>query len=193
METPMAASPLGAGPTSRSAPLTWLALLIALLGVAGSLYLSLGLKLNACPLCFYQRSFALGIAALLAMGLVLGGTRPGLLSVLALPMVVGGLGVAGFHVYLELTNRLECPPGVYGWGTAPKQSLAVFAALFVITVADLATAGRPGRPFSPLVPLLATAMGAGLVWASIVANPPMPRPDYSQPLISCRPPQKDAP
>ena len=52
--------------------LTWnlLALLWALATVGGSLWLSLGMGLQACPLCFYQRSFAMGTAAILLMALL---------------------------------------------------------------------------------------------------------------------------
>ena len=36
--------------------------------VAGSLYLSLGLGLIACPLCFYQRTFAFAVLGVLILG-----------------------------------------------------------------------------------------------------------------------------
>src|SRR5262245_8623293 len=49
---------------------TCLALLASLVGVAGTIYLSLGLGLRACPLCFYQRVFIMGVAAVLAVGLL---------------------------------------------------------------------------------------------------------------------------
>ena len=39
-----------------------LALLIALIGTAGSLWLSVGMGLKGCPLCFYQRSFVIAAA-----------------------------------------------------------------------------------------------------------------------------------
>src|SRR5688500_14959474 len=96
-------------PRKETAPrLEWAVLLFSLLAVAGSLYLSMGMKLKACPLCFYQRSFAMGVAAVLAMGLPTGRRQAGLLT-LVLPMIVAGLGVAGFHVYLEIAGKLECP------------------------------------------------------------------------------------
>ena len=40
--------------------LIWAPLLVALLAVTGSLWLSIGMKLKACPLCFYQRTFVMG-------------------------------------------------------------------------------------------------------------------------------------
>src|SRR5437588_24591 len=73
------------------------ALAVAVLGTVGSLLLSLGLGLKACPLCFYQRTFMMSVMAVLGMGLVLGSERPGRLCLLALPLAVAGLGVAMFH------------------------------------------------------------------------------------------------
>src|SRR5436190_1735483 len=103
--------------------LIWAALLVALAGLAGSLFLSLGMNLKACPLCFYQRTFAMSVVAVLGMGLFTGG-RSGRLGLLTLPLAVAGLGVAVFHVYLETAGKLECPQGLLGWGSAPRQSLA---------------------------------------------------------------------
>ena len=96
---------------------TWLALLASAAAVAGTLWLSVGMGLVACPLCFYQRTFAMAALGVLVMGLLVGGRR-GPLSLLALPTAVGGLAVAGFHVALEARGTLECPRGVLGLGSA---------------------------------------------------------------------------
>src|SRR5687768_3826771 len=96
---------------------------IALLGAAGSLWLSIGMGLKACPLCFYQRTFLLAIAGILVTGLLTRARGSPLLPGLALPAAVGGFGVACYHVFLELNGTLECPRGIFGWGTAPQQSL----------------------------------------------------------------------
>src|SRR3979411_506515 len=96
----------------RSTRLLWIALLVSVLAVIGSLALSLGLGLRACPLCFYQRTFAMRVAAVLAMGLLMRLRRTGGLSLLALPLALGGLGVALFHVSLEWNGTLECPKGL---------------------------------------------------------------------------------
>src|SRR5689334_2005602 len=85
------------GPTA----LTWLACLVALAASAGSVYLSVGMRLRACPLCFYQRTYAFAAFGVLLVGL-LSGTRHS--ALLALPLAVGGLGVAGYHVYREMGN-----------------------------------------------------------------------------------------
>ena len=121
-------------------PWAMAALLFALTGVAGSLYLSLGLGLRACPLCFYQRSFMMGTLAVLVVGLAADPTRTGLYCLLSLPLALAGWGVAAFHEYLVLTGVLECPIGLLGIGTSPAQSLVVFtlvtAALLSRSVAD---------------------------------------------------------
>src|SRR5207302_2114468 len=109
--------------------LVWPSLLVALLALAGSLWLSIGMKLKACPLCLYQRTFVMGIVAVLGIGVLTGQRHRAVLNLLALPLAVAGLGVAVFHEYLELTGKLECPVGVMGIGTAPQQSLAALIVL----------------------------------------------------------------
>src|SRR5215471_10239722 len=89
-DRPAAASPAG--------PWAWGALAVAVAGLAGSLFLSLGLDLKACPLCFYQRTFAMSLMAVLGLGLLAGVVRPGRAALLGLPLAVAGLGVALFHV-----------------------------------------------------------------------------------------------
>jgi hypothetical protein len=107
----------------------WVALGVAAVAVAGSLTLSLGLNLKACPLCFYQRAFAMSALAVLGMGIAAGLGRSGSLAFVALPLAVAGLGVAVFHTWLEGSGKLECPPGLLGLGTAPQQSLIIFVLL----------------------------------------------------------------
>ena len=78
----------GTGEPSQAAgsgALTWLACLIALEASVGSVYLSVGMGLNACPLCFYQRTFAFAAFGVLLVGLLIGAQRSGL-SLLALPL-----------------------------------------------------------------------------------------------------------
>src|SRR5262245_40667214 len=113
----------------------WLALLVALAAVAGSLWLSLGMKLKACPLCFYQRSFAMGVLGILAIGVLTGARYRGVLEVLALAPAIAGVGVAAYHVYLEVTGKLECPGGIMAMGTAPQQSLAILTLLALLVAA----------------------------------------------------------
>src|SRR4051812_23864104 len=105
---------------------------VALAGTAGTLYLSLGMGLVACPLCFYQRAFVMAVLGVLLVGGLAGMQRRVPLSLLALPLALGGFGVAGFHVWLEQTNKLECPLDIAGVGSAPLQSFAMFALLVLI-------------------------------------------------------------
>jgi hypothetical protein len=177
-------------PERRPTFLLWAALLVAAATVAGSLALSLVEGKKACPLCFYQRTFAMSALAVLALGLVTPALRRERLSLLALPLALGGLGVAAFHVSLEARGHLECPPGLLGLSTAPKDSLAMFLALTVILFVDLLLdlkAGAVGLPAA----LLALAVSGGLVWASCNSNPPPPKPPdkpYDAPPDVCRPP-----
>src|SRR4051795_13328130 len=97
-------------PRGRASIWVQTALVLAVAGLAGSLLLSLGMGLKACPLCFYQRTFMMSIVAVLGMGLLASVSRLGLLC---LPLAVAGLGVALFHVSLETTGKLECPKGIF--------------------------------------------------------------------------------
>jgi disulfide bond formation protein DsbB len=64
---------------------TWaiVALAFSLVGTAGSLSLSLGLGLKACPLCFYQRTFMMSTFAVLALGLAADRRQPCLYCLLS--------------------------------------------------------------------------------------------------------------
>ncbi|HEV3007053.1 MAG TPA: disulfide bond formation protein B, partial [Pirellulales bacterium] len=115
--------------TKASRGVGWVALVLATSAVAGSLWLSMGMSLKACPLCLYQRSFVMCALAVLVVGVLLGAAESALACVLALPAAVAGTVVAAFHVYLEWIGKLECPAGLFAMGTAPKQSLAVLVLL----------------------------------------------------------------
>src|SRR5438445_12421800 len=117
--TPSSFAPHGSPSPEISAPSGWslAALALAVAGLAGSLLLSLGMNLKACPLCFYQRAFMMALVAVMGMGLLAGAARAARLSLLALPLAVAFLGVALFHVSLELRGKLECPSGLPGLGS----------------------------------------------------------------------------
>lgn len=170
--------------------LAWLAALISLVAVVGSLYLSVGMELKACPLCLYQRAFVMGVAAVLWVGLLLGGFRTGALSALALPLAAGGLAVAGYHVYLETTGALECPHGVYGVGTAPQQSLAALGLLTLLLLADVFWTG-----INFVAPLGIVVLGGLLGAGAVVSAPKRLTPEYDRPVDEdmCRKPQPPAP
>ncbi len=189
MTSPATASP-SINSTRTSAPGVWIwaALTASLVAVAGSLALSLALGLKACPLCFYQRAFAMSLVAVLAMGLLAGAHRDGWLAFLALPLATAGLGVALFHVSLELRGNLECPAGLLGLGSAPQQSLAVFVVLFaLLLVGALRSSGSSVQRIG-----LASGLVLGVLLAigSCIANPPPKMPDGPYPTAPdvCRPP-----
>jgi hypothetical protein len=187
----------GADPVAQLVPsgtgacvLTWAALIVSLAGLGGSLFLTWGMALKACPLCFYQRTFMMSLVAVLGMGLVAGALYPGRLGLLALPLATAGLGVALFHVWLEVSGKLECPKGLLGLGTAPVQSLTLFGLLFVLLVADV-WLGNPARPATWIIVGGGVVLGVLLAAASCTSNPPMVRPapeTYSRPPEVCRPP-----
>jgi disulfide bond formation protein DsbB len=169
--------------------LVWAPLLVALLALAGSLWLSIGMKLKACPLCFYQRTFVMGVVAVLGIGLLTGPRHRAVLNQLALPLAVGAIGVAVFHVYLELTGKLECPAGVMGIGTSPQQSFAVLIVLLVLVAVGVIRGRKVGAPH-PAVAWAAVVLGQLLAWGAVASSPPMPPAPaqaYTTPLDICRP------
>ena len=179
-------------PSTHTAPVSavGLPLLVALVALAGSLWLSVGMGLKACPLCFYQRTFVMGIVAILGIGVLTRDRHRPVLNLLALPQAVAGFGVAAFHVFLELTGKLECPSGVMGVGTAPQQSLAVLAVLLAFVLMGVAWSRNAHEPYWP--PFAgAVVLGLLLAWGAVVSAPPMPPAPtkaYETPLDMCRPP-----
>jgi Disulfide bond formation protein DsbB len=160
------------------------ALLLAVAGVAGSLFLSIGMGLKACPLCFYQRTFVMAVAAVLLIGWLLR-LRQEAVCILALPLAASALGVALFHVYLEFASKLECPLGILSLGTAPQQSLVLLALLFAALLGGALTLRRSSLIAAGIL------IGAALAAASIWSSPPMPTAPsqpYAEPLTICRPP-----
>jgi disulfide bond formation protein DsbB len=192
MTIPETASPPAAAPATLKGThfWAWAALVVALTALVGSLLLSIALGLKACPLCFYQRTFVMGVVAVLGLGLWLRLWPPAVLSLLALPLAVAGLGVAGFHEYLEGKGTLECPAGLFGWGTAPQQSLAAFAVLVAVLLVDGARGRKVGGFDWPAV-AAAVVLGGFLTLGAVQSAPPLPAPPaepYQQALDGCRPP-----
>src|SRR6266852_4543930 len=106
---------------------TYLAFFASVVGVVGSLYLSLGMDLKACPLCFYQRAFIMAVAGILGFGLFMPDLPRGALA----PAMAGGC-VAAWHTYLVANGTLECPAGVTQFLLAPHESLVVYVLLMAI-------------------------------------------------------------
>ena len=174
-----------------SAHLLW-TVLIAICCVAGSLasiWLSVGMNLKACPLCLYQRTFLLSATAVLLLGLTTEFRSSRALPLLALPLITGGLGVAAFHEYLELTGKLECPKGIFDLGTAPQQSLALFIIVLLLLLISLLR-GDGANSLRIISGLILGLLLAGATIKSAPPMPPTPTKAYDQPLDVCRPPYR---
>ena len=172
-------------PTPPTLKLLWtrLAFFVSVVGVVGSLYLSLDMNLKACPLCYYQRTFIMAVAAVLGFGLFLPGVPNAALSPLTLASAVGGAGIAVRHTYLDAIGVLECPPGVTGL-TAPAESLIVFGLLVAFLVIDL---------FHQRVYVVqgVAAMLLGVVFATTCIRAASDPPSPTGPIDGCRKVKKE--
>lgn len=131
-------------PTSRTVLAG--ATLVALVATAGSLYLSLGLGLVPCRLCWYQRiamyplTVVLGVAAL--------ENRPGAVRTAA-PLAVIGAFIAAYHSYIQVAGSNTCTASscsavllrVGGVFSIPNLSLVAF----LLIVGLLVLLGRRSR------------------------------------------------
>jgi disulfide bond formation protein DsbB len=182
-------SPSETGMAPPSSTWTWLALALALALVAGSLFLSLGMGLKACPLCYYQRTFAMGVLGVLAIGVLTGAHRSTNLALLALPAAFAALAVAIFHVTKEQQGAMECPAGVGGIGTAPQQSLAGGGLLTLLLVAAALRDG-PSMTGRGIGLVGGALLGLLLAFAAVQSTSPTRPPsddDYQKPPDICRP------
>jgi Disulfide bond formation protein DsbB len=174
-------------PPSPDLKILWprLALFVSVVGVVGSLYLSLQMELKACPLCFYQRAFIMSVAAILGFGLYLPDVPKAALTPLALAPAMAGAVVAITHVLLVVNGILECPMGVTGFITVPGESLIVYVLLMSLLLVDLFHNKRYVLPG-----LGAVLIGYILASTSIKATPPVPDPTGPYPadtkLDGCR-------
>ena len=131
----------------------------------------------------------MGLVGVLLVGMVSrNNAKSGFLVVVCLPLAVAGLGVAAFHVYLELTNVLECPAGLFNVGSAPQQSLAAF--LIITALLGIAMFKNSEGSGWPITVLLAIFFGILFAGTAIKSAPPLPEPPsepYTTPLEGCRP------
>ena len=88
--------------TTRTLLLSIAAACIALLGVA--MVLQHAMDMLPCPLCVIQRYLFLGIA----LACLLGAVKPTVGASLGLLGALGGLGVAGKHLYVLANPGLSC-------------------------------------------------------------------------------------
>jgi disulfide bond formation protein DsbB len=156
---------------------TYLGLVISSLMLVGSLFLSVGMGLKACPLCLYERTFVMGVVGVLAMGFAIRPSlRPGSLPLLALPLSVAGLALAGFHVYLDRSGVLDCPGGVLGLGYAPDQSLAGYLLLTTaLAIGVFAERAEGAKPWAGSIG--GVLLGVLFAFASVKSAPPLPPPN----------------
>lgn len=170
----MSESPRAACCPKLASNCEWLALAIAAVALFGSLHLSMGLHLQACPLCIYERTFLMAVVTVLGLcGLVPLLREIGIGARLALPLAIAGGGVAAFHVRLELVETLVCPHGVFGLGTAPQQSLAAYLLICcLLAVAVMGSSGDWQGRLAWLIPGL--VLGGVLIYASISSGPALP-------------------
>jgi disulfide bond formation protein DsbB len=122
------------------------AALVAAVATAGSLYFSLGLGLVPCELCWYQRILMYPLVVVLAVAAVDGRSAA---YRTVLPLSVGGVAVASYHVYLQVTPSAAsgCTIGggcaavqwavLDGLVTIPRLSLVAFV-LVTLLVGSLA-------------------------------------------------------
>lgn len=157
------------------------ALFVAVVGVLGSLHLSLGMNLRACPLCFYQRAFMMAAAGALAFGTFLPGMPLAAQTVLALPSAVGGLGIAGWHTWLEWDRKLECPAGITGVLSAPGESMVVFGLLVALLAGDLLHQRK-----YVMQGVGAILLGVVFCTTSVRGVPDRPTDPHPAPLDGCR-------
>ena len=168
--------------TADTSIAVWAALFAALVASLGSLWLTLGMELKACPLCLYQRASVFAVAAVLAIGVLMRERGEAGVCLAALPAAVAGLGVGIFHNYLEYSGKLVCPKGIAGIGTAPQQALVAQA---IVTL--LLLVGGRRRIVVGLTALVIGGVMAGLL---IQSAPPLPEPKPIKKLDMCVPPYK---
>lgn len=127
---------------------------VAAVATAGSLWLSLGLGLTPCRLCWYQRILLYPLVVVL--GVAAFEDRPGVLATAA-PLAVAGAAVAAYHSWLQLTTTscgfgtVSCAAVVWRSPvvglTVPNLSLAAF--LLILGALGAVYTASPGSTTSP--------------------------------------------
>ena len=128
-----------------------LALVVAAVATAGSLYFSESANFIPCKLCWYQRIAMYPLVPLLAVGIA---TRDDTVRRYGLALAVPGALIATYHVLLERFPSLEsgtCDPTApctlrwveeLGYITIPVMSLSAFLLVIAVLLLD------PGRSSS---------------------------------------------
>ncbi len=129
------------GSSSFNEALPYLAWTIALVGMIGSMFFSVVMELPPCDLCWYQRIALYPLVVIIAVGIAVGDGR---WKWYALPLVIAGLALAGYHNLLYYGIIPEgitpCTEGVpctarqiewLGFITIPLMGLLSFVSLLV--------------------------------------------------------------
>lgn len=134
----------------------------------------------------------------LACGLLAGGISGPRLSLLALAPAIGGLTVAGWHVFLVASDKMECPTGLTDVLTAPHESLLVFALLTAILGVDtfrhcwaVPEEGKKATIAGVIALVLGGLFGFGCIKG--VHKVALPEELKTGELKICRPPASDKP
>lgn len=111
---------------------------VATVATVGSLYLSVGMGLVPCDLCWYQRILMYPLVLVLGIGIFRGDS----VRSYVLPFSVGGLLVAAYHIYLQrtpattgaCTSEVPCEVVLYEFYgfSIPEMSLTAFAIITVL-------------------------------------------------------------
>ncbi len=128
-------------PTESESTLPYLAWMIALVAMVGSLFFSEVMELPPCVLCWYQRIAMYPLVLIIGTGIILRDAR---LKAYALPLCLIGLVIAGYHnalYYGLITESLTpCTEGIsctsrqiewLGFITIPLMALAAFISMTI--------------------------------------------------------------
>lgn len=165
---------------------SWAALVSAIASTAGSIYLSLGLGLIACPICYYQRTFAIAVLMILAIGVLSPLRATHHLNVLALAPTVGGMAIAMIHTWLDAVGQQICPQGLFGLGTSAQQSLTSYVMIIVPLIVGIRDDIR-AEAITRSSTVVAILLGGSMAVLCVIASPEVPMLDQHDPLICYRP------
>lgn len=153
--SPSPPAPIPAPVEDAAPPFTYayLAWVLAVGAMLGSLFFGEVMKLPPCTLCWYQRICLFPLTAVLAVGIVR--RDPGLVAY-ALPLALAGLAIGVYHnllYYGVIPESLSpCTQGVscstrqiewLGFITIPMMSLAAFVSILVALLVHRRIQGRP--------------------------------------------------
>lgn len=120
----------------------WMAWVVALVAVAGSLFFSEVANFLPCRLCWFQRIAMYPLVVILLVGALRRDARTGVLYAFTFP--IAGIVVALYHLYIEYNPEAEsaaCKAGAscatkwideFGYMTIPMLSLTAFIAIAVL-------------------------------------------------------------